>query len=133
LAYLWVYIFAKNRVANHLTQGDCVAVFCFYSSQGRKPYFALIRRFKWQLNIYCPLRPYSIFILKYEAKTLQIQQFQTLILIRDRQTKVQSVLTPLQKKESFEQSISKGFRTHAIWSVSFISFGWKITNELFMK
>ena len=133
MAYLWVYIFAKNRVANHLTQGDLL--YFAFNSQGRKPYFALIGlcRFKWQLNIYCPLRPYSIFMLKYEAKTLQIQQFQTLILIRDRQTKVQSVLTPLQKKESFEQSISKGFRTHAIWSVSFISFGWKITNELFIK
>ena len=64
--------FAKNRVANHLTQGDLL--YFAFNSQGRKPYFALICRFKWLLNIYCPLRPYSIFMLKYEAKTLQIQQ-----------------------------------------------------------
>ena len=62
--------------------------------------------------------------LKYEAKTLKVQQFQTLILIRDRTNKSSiSFDSSSEERYSFEKCTSRLFHTHAICSVSLILFG----------
>ena len=121
LLYAW---FLGDRVANHQTEGDCFCSF-FYSSHSRKLYFALISCLCGN-ETFIALSDSTVYThLKYKAKTPQVQQFQTLILIRDLSNESSiSVHSSSEKRDSFEQFTSEGFFcTHAKCFVSLISFG----------